>query len=767
VRKLLLLIACLTGSAEAADYRGRPIENVLEGLRAGGLELLYSSDIVKPWMRVDREPRATDPRAMLGEILAPHGIAVANGPGDSLMLVREAPRTPRHATPGIPQTPAPAPIDVVVVSASHYQFGDEPGFPPTVLDSADLESLPDIGEDPVRALARLPGVASLDFSSRVHLRGGTEDETLVRFDDLRLYNPYHLKDFFGVFSSINPAIVSDIRVYTGGFPVAFGDRSSGVVDIAPRLARKSFQGEAVVSFFTAGASLEGSTADGAGDWAIAARRGNMDLFFDAVDSPLGEPKYQDFYARAGRRLNDWVAVSANALAFNDKILAFDSDQEEEASAEYRDQYYWLRLDLGAADGLGGRVLAAHTVLESERSGTTDLPGVGSGTLDDERRFTIDSLQADGWWRVGANTLLQAGAEWREQSGRYDYADSAEFELLFLTPGAATEPERTRAINSRPSGNQSGAYLNWRFEPTGTIATDLGLRWDRETLSAKGSSQWSPRAVLMWQPAEGTRVRLGWGRYHQAQSINELQVADGETLFQDAQRATHQVVSLEQDLSPSLMLRAEFYRKDYDQPFVRHENLLNTIVVLPELQPDRILIAPESALAEGAEISLRYGTDSFSGWIAYTHSRVLDQVDGEWLHRSWDQRNYTSGGLTWRGELWEASLAATWHRGWPTTDIELETLEPFPLVAVGKRNASNVSNYARVDARVARRFDLGTAGELTAFLEISNVAKRNNDCCVEYQLEDEIDDVPIDEPFLDVEARGSLPLIPSLGVLWRF
>ena len=224
-------------------------------------------------------------------------------------------------------------------------------------------------------MARLPGVASQDFSSRVHLRGGTADETLVRFDDLRLYNPYHLKDFFGVFSSIDPGIVSDIRIYTGGFPVAFGDRSSGVVDIAPRLPGAKFQGQAVASLLYRGRRR--STAafdDGAGDWALAARRGNMDLFFDLVDSPLGEPEYHDLYAHAGRRLNDWFAISANALAFDDQIHAFDSDQEEEAVAEYRDQYYWLRMDIGAPDGLGGRVLAAHTVLESERAGTADLPG---------------------------------------------------------------------------------------------------------------------------------------------------------------------------------------------------------------------------------------------------------------------------------------------------------------------------------------------------------------------------------------------------------
>ena len=142
------------------------------------------------------------------------------------------------------------------------------------------------------------------------------------------------------------------------------------------------------------------------------------------------------------------------------------------------------------------------------------------------------------------------------------------------------------------------------------------------------------------------------------------------------------------------------------------------------------------------------------------------MDGEWLHRSWDQRDYASGGLSWRGERWEASLAATWHRGWPTTEVELATLEPFPLVDRGQaQRGERRRTTARFDARVARRFDLGAAGELTAFLEVSNLTKRNNDCCVEYQLED--DDEEVDEVFLDVEPRGSLPLIPSVGVLWKF
>ena len=505
MKLLPLLLACLAATAEAAAYRGMPVEAVLEKMRDGGLALFYSSDLVKPWMRVEREPSAIEPRAMLAEILAPYGIVVADGPEGTLMLVREPPRAPRYADPGKSGSPAPAPIDAVVVSASHYHFGDEPAITPTILGSSELESQPDIGEDPIRAVARLPGVAGQDFSSRVYMRGGTADETLVRFDDLRLYNPYHLKDFFSVFSTIDPGIVSDIRIYTGGFPVAFGDRSSGVVDIAPRLPGPRFQGQAVASLLTAGVALDGSFDDGAGDWAVAARRGNMDLYFNLVDSPLGEPQYHDLYGHAGRRVNDWFALSANALVFDDRIRAFDSDLEEEAIAEYRDQYYWLRADLGAPDGLGGRVLASHTLIESSRAGTADLPGISSGELSDERHFTIDTLQADGWWRLGAHTLLQAGAEWKSENGRYDYSDQAEFALLFLTPGASLEPSRGRAISLRPSGHQAGAYINWRFEPDAAFAADLGLRWDHETLAEQDSSQWSPRTVLMWRPTASTRL----------------------------------------------------------------------------------------------------------------------------------------------------------------------------------------------------------------------------------------------------------------------
>ena len=233
-----------------------------------------------------------------------------------------------------------------------------------------------------------------------------------------------------------------------------------------------------------------------------------------------------------------------------------------------------------------------------------------------------------------------------------------------------------------------------------------------------------------------------------------------------QRATHLVASIEHDLTETLTLRAEAYRKDYERPFARHENLLNTVVVLPELKPDRILISPDAALAEGAELSLRYESGAFLRVDRRTRIRAHSTAS-------------TANGCTAAGTnaitraAGSAGAASAGRHRWRRPGIEggrprrsnWRRSSRFRSSPLDKRNASNVSNYARFDARVARRFDLGAAGELTAFLEVSNLTKRNNDCCVEYELED--DDEEVDEVFLDVEPRGSLPLVPSLGVLWKF
>ena len=427
----------------------------------------------------------------------------------------------------------------------------------------------------------------------------------------------------------------------------------------------------------------------------------------------------------------------------------------------------MRFDYKPSAALTGNLLIARTDLVSERLGRADQAGIGRGTLTDERAFSINSLQTEWTVLLRENLLLQFGGEWRDMHGRYDYRDEAQFDLVFDTPGASQDTERERNIALRPEGDHVGLFTNLRIEPNQRLTADLGLRWDRDTLSPDASDQFSPRLSLLYALGDRTRLRASWGRYFQTQSINELQASDGVSEFFPPQRANHLIASVEHLYRNGVEIRLEAYRKDYRQVRPRYENLLNTFVLLPELKPDRIRIAPAGARAEGVELSLRQSAGhSLNWWLSYAWSSVEDEFDGVTSPRSWDQPHALNGGLTWRNGPWELSLAATWRSGWPTSDVALVSADDTPIVAVGPRNQSRLHDYLSFDARAARTIDLAGAGDLTVFLEVHNALNRANECCVEYEFENEAENLE-DGPFLDVSRQPYLPLTPSLGVVWRF
>jgi hypothetical protein len=265
-----------TALADGAPLRGLSVAEAVHLLENDGLTIFYSSDLIKPDMRVVEEPEAQDARARLDAILAPFGLATRDGPRRSLLIVRVAePATARAAPPTARALPfrnsgaAPASaepgIDEIVVGASRYALGRAVESSKSTLDADNLQNLPGIGDDPLRAAGRLPGMATTGLSARTHVRGGNIDETLIRLDGLRLYNPYHFASFQGVFSTVDPRTVSAIDIYSGAFPAVFGDRTSGVTDIASMAAPADRHYEVGVSFFNTsvlGAAIEAMSVNG-------------------------------------------------------------------------------------------------------------------------------------------------------------------------------------------------------------------------------------------------------------------------------------------------------------------------------------------------------------------------------------------------------------------------------------------------------------------------------------------------------------------------
>ena len=384
-------IALSPSPVHAESYLGLSLQEAIQILEGQGLSVLYSSALVAPDMVIETEPDSATPTEILAEILQPHGLTVSPGPNGALLIVR-AEGTARSDDGQPVNEPS---IEELLVNASSYQFVRGVSSSVATLSVANLEVLPDLGDDPLRAVARLPGTATGGFTAKSNVRGGEVDETLVRFDDLRLYNPFHLKDFQSLFSTINQGNIDGMDVYTGGFPARYGDRMSSVIDISPLTTSEGPHGELSLSFFNASALVGGTFDEGAGDWLVSARRGNLDLIFDVIQTDLGEPNYVDAYARLGHQLTDALRITGNFLLFEDDILLTDSDQEEEATAEYQDKYFWLRLDHSVSERLEGNTLLARTDINSKRRGTYNLGGVGAGDVIRDVRSFYDRFHPDG------------------------------------------------------------------------------------------------------------------------------------------------------------------------------------------------------------------------------------------------------------------------------------------------------------------------------------------------------------------------------------
>jgi hypothetical protein len=69
-------------------YAGRSLADVLRDLQSLGLKVVFSSELVRPDMRVATEPASTTPRTILDEVLEPHGLRAVAGPKDTWLVVR-------------------------------------------------------------------------------------------------------------------------------------------------------------------------------------------------------------------------------------------------------------------------------------------------------------------------------------------------------------------------------------------------------------------------------------------------------------------------------------------------------------------------------------------------------------------------------------------------------------------------------------------------------------------------------------------------------
>jgi hypothetical protein len=767
---LLLVFAAAAATASGERLRGRPLAEAIDSLRREGLPIVYSTSLVTPAMIVRDEPRATTPRAILEEIVAQHGLGVRGGPGGTLIVVAATAAVPAErstSTGGAPTPVMPMLLDEIVVTPSHYRLLNEEPEARRSLTREQIERMPHLGGDTFWAVKRLPGTSGSDVSARFNVRGGDGDELLVVLDGLELFEPFHLKDFMNVFSTLDAAAIGTVDLLTGGFPVEYGDRMSGVMEITS--VSPGSLPPASVSIGTLNSNVILSGAGGSGwSWLLAARGWYPDLLFEGATHLADElnTDYADLFAKARRDIGARSSLTlAYLAAWDDLALAkHDPDETERVDAEYASHHLWASLATAWTPAVRSRTVFSAGSLSRRRAGMKIEGGVGALETSDDRSFDFLGAKQDWTFEAGARHVVKGGLDLRRQRARYDYATESTFEPSEAGPGG-NPSDRSFAIELRPTGESWGAYLADRIRITPSLIAEAGLRWDKQFWIE--DNQVSPRVQLRWDSGSWV-VRTAWGRYFQSQRLNELQVDDGVTTFYPAQSSEHSLASVEHYFRSGLGVRVEAYLKEMNDLRPRWENLFNPLELFPEAQTDRVLVAPERGTARGIELVAKGAARrGVNWWASYGWAEAVDAIDGERVPRNWDQRHTASASVDWDlSGGWALNLGAAWHSGWPTTGVIArgsgDPDAPEVELIAGERNGERLPAYLRIDARVSRAFAT-RAGEVTLIGEILNLANRDNVCCVDdYTVRPQADGAFT----VERDDRYWPPVTPTFALRWR-
>lgn len=774
---IVIAMAVLTSGAPAAAdsiHRNMTITDAIEVVRGQGVTIAYSSRLVKEWMSVREQPHETDQIAALRDALSDYSLDLV--PTDSgTWLIVAAEKTPlaiqRDAaakSAPVVDVKTPPPLDEITIVASVHEMYSR-HTADQFLTEDDIRLMPHIADDAYRALHNMPGVAASDFQAPFYLRGGAINEVKFQLDGIEMLEPFHMRTLYEPLSIIDPGIIGEARVLSGGFTSRHGNYMSGVIDVATERPDSEPKFELGVSFVSAFARSSGMFNDERGSYFISVRRGYLDLLADAVTDEGEEltPRYGDLFAKTDYWLNDAVNVSASTLLASDKVSFVDPNDGEDFGEHSDQQHFWLTTTVDFDSGISSNTSIFSANIESVEDGSQINPPFETVYRYFNRDIDVFGVQSNLTVPIGEQNVIEVGAVYRDLSSYLDYRLNSLRQSDFVNNGAPFT--LVRDLQTQSDGAEIELSSSYRHRMNDRFIWELGVRWDRQTYTGDvDDTQVSPRFNALYKLSDRAELRLAWGDFYQANAIQDLALPDGDTSYYEAERAEHRVIGLRYHINADFELQADVYQKLYKSLRPRYENLLDIYEFAPESNFDRTKVDPQTGQAYGAELTLKNRNSApLNWWLNYTWSKAEDEIDGVTVLRSWDQRNAVTANVTWRGELWSISAIARYHSGWPRTPLLVEPVIDANDNVVGiipdlsQRNVSEFDDYSRVDLRISRSVPL-SRGSFEYYLEVFNVFDVENLCCTSNHTLSFGQGVSVSPQF-----DQYLPLFPSFGFIWRF
>ncbi len=496
-------------------------------------------------------------------------------------------------------------------------------------------------KDVIKSLAAIPGIKFFgDGSTIFFVRGGGRDQNMITIDEAPVYNPTHL---LGFFSTVVPDAIKDVKIYKGDFPAHYGGRLSSLIDIRTKDGNMNrFGMDGSMGLLSSRLSLEGPIWREHISFFLSGRRSYITRPLQKFNARINDLHFSDLHLKINYQVNPNNRVFISIYRGIDNFEQQDT-RELSSGINWQNSTSTLRWNHLFSD----RLFSNLTLLGSRYDYylNTNLEN------NDYWNSHIDnvSLKYDFTWFVRPDNTLRMGllsGIHFHNPGNF-YRGGEEFD-----PGLDLSAKRTREFAFYASeqfiiSNQLSLRAGMRFTVWQNVgpATEYYIRsatggdFPRDSLAISEyppdkvyhqSLTPEPRFSIIYQPRKHHIFKMSYSRTSQFQYLITNSISPFTSLEVWLPSGPNVKPQLADQVTigythrfdePALSLEIEGYYKymrnliDYRD----HARMLMNPLVEYELRFG-------NGKGYGLEMILHKDFGRLNGWISYTLSRAVSQVE---------------------------------------------------------------------------------------------------------------------------------------------
>ena len=640
------------------------------------------------------------------------------------------------------------------LDAARNALSPDIGSSQYVITAKDIEQLPLGASTPLnQVLLQAPGVVQ-DSYGGIHVRG---DHANLQY---RINGVILPESISGFGQTIDPRLISNVKLLDGALPAQFGERTAAVVDITTKSGSQLGNGGSVGAMIGANNTLNPNLS-------LYGSKGRWSWFMTA--NYLGDSLGMENPQKGIKAVHD---QTHQGKAFGDLTYLINDDTRISLMAGYANNRFQIPNISGQTPAFGyeNRTSFDSSLLNENQSENTRfvnliLQGKIAGSTDYQvsigqryssvdyspdiigdlmfngvasqigRSNRADTLQADFSTPLGDSHTLRYGLygdfeQAMDGSQNWTFPADADGDQASTTPLQINQ-------NQRFNARTWAAYVQdeWNIGEDWTI--NYGFRADRYS-AFRVESQISPRFGVIWQATDSTTIHAAYSRYFTPPATELISGADisrfaGTTnAVQNygnntplAERSNYYDFGISQNIGSHWTLGLDGYYRDVKR--IQDEGQFGAAYIYSTFNYGL-------GRVRGAEFTANYQNGPFSAYFNVAYSKAqgkhvitsqynfgndeLAYIAANYIFLDHDQRYTSSGGVNWTLPDGKTKFGMNYLLG---SGLRTDTDE-VP-------NGARLPYYFQMNLSVSHDFSLPGTGPLHTQLAFVNALDRT------YQLRD--------------------------------